>query len=104
MEMGPLFKVSSERTKKQGINLSILGLVVQHVIHYITVAPEGAGQYNLCNVTSHLFTVFSRRLHRLMHVFSLLNNTIRQGFATLIQLKTAKPFRLSLFRAHPEQI
>ena len=35
MELGPLFKVSSEKPKKRG-SLALTGLVVQHVIHYTT--------------------------------------------------------------------
>ena len=38
-EIGPRFKVLSERREKQGIDLAILGLVVKRVIHYTSAAP-----------------------------------------------------------------
>ena len=40
MEIGPRFKVSSERQNKRGIDLAIPGLVVWHVIHYTTTTPD----------------------------------------------------------------
>ena len=39
-EMGPRFKVLSERRKKWGTDLAIPGLVVWCVIHYTTAAPR----------------------------------------------------------------
>ena len=38
-EMRPWFELSSERWEMQGINQATTGLVVQHVIHYITADP-----------------------------------------------------------------
>ena len=39
-ETGPWLKVSSERLEKLGIDLATPELVVQHVIHYTTAAPN----------------------------------------------------------------
>lgn len=39
-KMGPRLKVSSLRPEKQGINLSIPGLVFYLVIHYTTATPR----------------------------------------------------------------
>ena len=43
METGLQFKVSFERPEKQGINLVIPGLVVQHVIQYSTATSRKIG-------------------------------------------------------------
>ena len=39
-EMGPRFKISSERPEKRGIYLVIPGWVVYRVIHYTTATPR----------------------------------------------------------------
>ena len=53
--MGPQFKVSSERWEKQGINLAIPGLVVQHAIHYTTAAPSLLRETNVCIMEANFF-------------------------------------------------
>ena len=45
-EMGPGFKVSSERPEKWGIDLVIPALVVLRVIHYTTAAPAFLEPYS----------------------------------------------------------
>ena len=39
-DLGPRFKVSSEKPEERGIDLVITGLVVQRVIHYTTTAAH----------------------------------------------------------------
>ena len=43
-EMGPRFKVSSERPVKREIDLAIPGLVILRVIHYTTTAHIEIGR------------------------------------------------------------